>query len=78
MPRYHFHIEDGRNIPDCEGIELQDDEEALRHAMEVGSDAVNALGEELWNGNLWQMKVVDETGRRIVTLRTRGHLQVHY
>ena len=67
MPRFHFHIFDGRDQRDEDGTELPDFKtarlEAIRYAGEVLRDQADrvALGEH------WRMDVTDESG--LVLLR---------
>ncbi len=74
MPRFHFHIFDGREQRDDDGTELPDFEaarvEAIRCAGEILKDQAHhiALGEE------WRMDVTDETG--LILLRLDFSAQV--
>jgi hypothetical protein len=62
MPRFYFHIFDGRDLRDDEGIELSHFQEArveaIRYAGEILKDDAHriALGED------WSMDVTDDTG----------------
>jgi hypothetical protein len=62
MPRFHFHIFDGRDQRDVDGIELSDFQEArveaIRYAGEILKDDAHriALGED------WYMDVTDDAG----------------
>jgi hypothetical protein len=62
MPRFYFHIFDGRDQRDDHGTELSDFQEArveaIRYASEILKDDAHriALGED------WHMNVTDEAG----------------
>ena len=68
MPRYHFHIFDGRDQRDEDGIELPDFQtaqvEAIRFAGELLKDRAHhiALSEE------WRMEVTDENNLILLRL----------
>ncbi len=67
MPRYFFHVCDGRRtLPDPLGCELPDLEAARRHARE---DARMLL--ESWMARSrapWRVLVADETGHTLLTV----------
>lgn len=75
MPRYFFHVEDGRSFPDTVGTVLADDGAARAEAIGASSEAINNLGDSFWNGSEWQMRVVDETERSVLTLHFRGEIR---
>ena len=68
MPRYFFHVHDHLDIPDKCGVELADMQavraEAIRAAGEILRDLDGAF-----TGEEWRMEVIDEAGRRVLTLR---------
>jgi hypothetical protein len=74
MPRFYFHIFDGRNQRDDDGTELSNFHEArvkaIRYAGEVLKDDAHciALGED------WHMDVTDEAG--LILLRLDFSVQV--
>ena len=76
MPRYFFHIHDGRNIPDQDGTDLPDIKavrgEAIRAAGEILADINGGLSHEEW-----RMEVTDEVGRPVLTLRFSATEHVH-
>lgn len=59
MPRYHFHVSDGDDVPDAQGTDLPDlaavRVEALRYAGALLADAP----EIFWSGEEWSMTVTD-------------------
>ena len=75
MPRYFFHVQDGRDFPDTLGTELPNEKAARDEAMEAGAQIVAGLGDKLWKVSDWQMRVVDEADHVILTLSFRGQMQ---
>ena len=75
MPKYFFHVRDGRDLPDTEGSDFPDDTAARDEAMEAGAQILADLGPRLWASGDWQMRVVDDKGRAVATLSFIGHLQ---
>lgn len=43
MPRYFFHVREGRDIPDTEGTELSGPEEARKQAVTAAAEALKDL-----------------------------------
>ena len=76
MPRYFFHVRDGRDYPDDEGTELPDlaavRTEALKASGEMLRDSKGRA--EFWSGDDWTMNVTDEAGQPVLTLRFAGAL----
>ena len=69
MPRYFFHVLDGRAAIDNQGLFLANEAqvrvEALRGAGEMlADDEMN-----IWLGNEWMMAVVDESGTILFKLK---------
>lgn len=73
--RYFFHVRDGQDIPDFEGTELADDEAAKAEAIAASSEMMADLGPKFWNHGGWEMQVVDEGGREVLTLQFRGEIR---
>jgi hypothetical protein len=73
MPRYYFHIHDGKFLPDVEGTELPDDGAAREAALVLSGDILReGGGASLWNGadwNLWVTQQPDHTAPKLFTLR---------
>jgi hypothetical protein len=66
MPRFHFHIMDGRTLHDPTGQELLDEEAALREARAIAegmrrNDGIPAH----WN----RVRVTDHRGKEVVIVR---------
>jgi len=66
MPRYHFHIVDGRQLSDPKGIELANDEAAKSHALELASFFSRL--EEQTGERYEQVKVVSDGGNELFRL----------
>jgi hypothetical protein len=65
MPRFYFNIRDGYDVDeDEEGIELPDLEAARAEALAT----VEELREELADAGNIELEIVDETGRRLLTV----------
>ena len=69
MPRYFFHVADGHDIPDLEGTMLADVAEARSQAIVTAGEILRSEGLRFWNGTEWQMKVLDERGGSVLTLK---------
>jgi hypothetical protein len=68
MPRYFFHVQDGKDIPDEEGTELSSDNAAKTEAVVVAGGLLAELGSDFWNGGDWRLQVVREDGEQICEL----------
>ncbi|WP_423794589.1 DUF6894 family protein [Methylobacterium durans] len=70
MPRYFFHIDEGRHHTDAVGVELADLNAARREALRVIGELMidNALG-DIWSGREWVMTVADEASRELFSIR---------
>ena len=69
MPRYFFHVHDSEEIPDREGTLLADPDEARSQAIVTAGEMLKGLGPRSWGGSEWRMRVTDESGTTICTLR---------
>ena len=72
--RYFFIVPDGVTISDDVGIELADDNAAKSEAIDASAEMMSSLGLRFWEGGSWQMQVLDETGREVLTLHFRGEI----
>jgi Domain of unknown function (DUF6894) len=72
MPRYFFHVHDGRDIPDREGVELPGPEEARRQAVIACGEALTDLGDRFWEGEQWTMTVKDQQDNVVCELKFSG------
>ena len=66
MPRYHFHIVDGRELSDPKGTELANDAAAEAHALELASFFSRL--EEQTGERYEQVKVVSDSGDELFRL----------
>ena len=57
MPRYFFHVHDGRDIPDEEGIELASPDEARNQAVDCIWRDAEGLGWRFLESNEWVLTV---------------------
>ena len=69
MPRYFFHVQDGHDLPDREGVELPSPAEAREQAIATAGEMIRQSGIVLSDGSVWTMRVVEENGREVFTLR---------
>ena len=72
MARYFFHVRDGTDFPDHDGIELTSDDEARTQAVIASGEALRDAGNRFWNSGEWEMLVTDITGATICTLKFSG------
>ena len=69
MPRYFFHVIDGREIIDNEGSELAGLKEARIEAIHLAGSILRDEGDEFWKGEEWHMNVTDASGQSVLRLR---------
>ena len=69
MPHYYFHVHDGRDLPDEDGIDLSGDKEARAQAVTAAAEALKDLGAMFWDHPAWRMHVTDERGATVCDLR---------
>jgi hypothetical protein len=69
MPRYFFHVIDGRASMDAEGTELPGLEEARTQAIVTAGEILRQSATHLCSGAPWQMTVADAQGDTVFTLR---------
>jgi hypothetical protein len=61
MPRYYFHLKDGRASLDAEGTELADIAAARNEAVKLsGAILRDGGGKTLWDGETWRLWVTDQ------------------
>jgi hypothetical protein len=73
MPRYFFHIHDGREYPDNDGTVLDDAVAAHAQAVATAGTMLKEKGEKYWEGTEWGMTVIDETGCVVCDLHFTAH-----
>jgi hypothetical protein len=69
MPRYFFHVIDGRDIVDKVGTVLPNLREARAEAIRTAGAILRDEGDRFWNGTEWQMNVTDVSGDCVLKLR---------
>ncbi len=69
MPRYFFHVMDGKAIIDHEGVILADKDQAKREAIKTASGILADDGMAFWQGKAWTMTVTGEDNITIFSLR---------
>jgi hypothetical protein len=74
MPRYFFHIKDGKDITDTEGTELGDIAQARNQAIVAAGEMIRQT-DTVWNGSDWRMDVTDEAFRCVATEPSRSAAQ---
>ena len=65
MPRFYFHIHDGRDQFDMEGTELPDTETAHVEAIRLTGAVLQKEARLVAAGDRWTMDVTDEMGRPV-------------
>jgi hypothetical protein len=68
MPRYHFHVKDGKDYQDLQGTVLPDLAAARREALRFTGALLGEDVNQFWEGSNWSMLVTDETGTALFTL----------
>ena len=69
MPRYFFHVQDGTDRPDADGVEFPNDDAARAEAVVAMGEALRDLDGRFWNAGEWQLVVQDITGATVCTLK---------
>ncbi len=72
MPRYFFHIEDGRLSSDTVGIVLDGPKEARSQAVMTAGVMLRDLDGEFWDAPEQRIHVTDEWGATVCALFVRG------
>jgi hypothetical protein len=68
MPRYFFHTEDGRRLPDTEGSELADDRTARNEAVAVLGQMMMEDPAGFWAHKVFRLTVTDAAGQTLYVL----------
>jgi hypothetical protein len=69
MPRYFFHIHDGKEFMDEDGTVLSGDDEARSHAIFTAGQFLQDAGMTFWAGEGWRLWVTDEQGDVVCSLK---------
>lgn len=68
MPRYHFNVFDGSDLPDPDGAELPDAKSAQLVAIEYAGQLIADHAKRLEPGEDWHMEVTDASGLTLFRL----------
>src|SRR5918993_3899589 len=69
MPRYFFHVIDGRDIIDHDGTEFPNLRTARAEAIRLAGAILRDEGDAFWKGEEWQLNVTDLSGQSVLKLR---------
>lgn len=68
VPRYFFHVFDGKPFMDSEGSVLPGLPAARREAIGVASDLLRSRSDDFWHGGAWHLDATDEAGKVLFRL----------
>ena len=68
MPRYFFHVHDGKTVIDTEGMVLEDVAQARQMAIRMAGQIFDDEAELVARGSEWRMEVADERGVTLLRL----------
>ncbi|MBX9933589.1 MAG: hypothetical protein K2Y56_19050 [Methylobacterium sp.] len=68
MPRYFFHVFDGKSTLDADGTELPDWHTARREAVRLAGEILSDEAQGPFLGNEWRMEVTDAKGLTLFQL----------
>jgi hypothetical protein len=69
MPKYFFHVLDGRAAIDVDGLFLANENQARIEALRGAGEMLTDENMNLWLGNEWMMAVTDEAGNMLFKLK---------
>ena len=72
MPRYHFNVHDGKDLPDHAGVELRDRDAAWSEAVQTCGEMLKELAGRFGRNMEWRMDVTDAADQPLFTLRFAG------
>jgi hypothetical protein len=77
VSRYFFNVHDGQHpleqdSPDREGTLLPDVDAARSQAVILAGELLKDLDGQFWSGTDWWLRVTDEEGADVCTLRFSG------
>lgn len=61
MPRYFFHVQDGRDYPDLQGTELLDLKAARNEALRFAAALLLDHAETFWASGEWKLRVTNDS-----------------
>jgi hypothetical protein len=66
MPRYYFHLTDGKHVlSNHKGVDLPGDAAAREDALDLARDLKGGAVMRGWDWTAWFVTIVDEHGRKI-------------
>lgn len=68
MPRYFFHIIDGRDMRDEEGTELPDIYVAQSQAIYLTGEVLRDMGARFWDRGGWRLEVENDRAQILFVL----------
>lgn len=68
MPLFHFNVQDGSNITDSEGSELNDIAAARLAAVEMAGELLKDHARDFLHDETWSMDVTDDAGLILFSL----------
>jgi hypothetical protein len=68
VPRFHFHIQDGRSLPDQDGTVLDGLQAARLEAIRTAGRLLEDDPGDIWDSGAWKMVVTDAQGAPLFTL----------
>jgi hypothetical protein len=72
MPRYFFHIEDGKTAQDEEGVELESLASAKCEAVKLAGQSIADSARHFWGTDGWRLTALDEDGLILFSLHFAG------
>lgn len=72
MPKYFFHIHDGKDLIDTDGTELRNRDAVRSEAIRLAADSIGSLKWDFWGHGEWRLDVIDQQGANVLTLRFSG------
>jgi hypothetical protein len=72
MPRYFFHIEDGKTAQDEDGVELESLARAKCEAVRLAGQSICDCAPTFWNTDGWKLTASDEDGLILFSLYFAG------
>ncbi len=77
MPRYYFHVMDGRALVDTEGTDMASLDEMRMEAIRMAGRVLSDDADRMSDRRPWQMTVADETGTTVFSLKFEADYHEH-
>jgi hypothetical protein len=68
VPRFFFHVSDGRDYPDLQGTVLASLSDVRVEAVRFAADLLKDNARRFWEGEEWSMRVADDQDLTLFTL----------